>query len=156
MMLHTGLRTFLVGLALAGASAAVVAFRVPLEPLHPGGESPSAAPMTFPVEAQDGVDSVVVQRNAFRSDRRPALVPYDPSGQAPPPAEPRPSLSVAGVVLGRTRAALLRGLPGVDGARVLAEGEAAAGVRVLRVADSTVVVTWRSDTLSLRVAGGGS
>jgi hypothetical protein len=63
---------------------------------------------------------------------------------------------VAGVVLGRTRAALLRGLPGVDGARVLAEGEAAAGVRVLRVADTLVVVTWRADTLSLPLTGGGS
>jgi hypothetical protein len=156
MMPHAGLRAFLLGLALAGGAAAVVALRVPLAPGNTGGESPPEGQLTPPVEAQDALDSVVIQRNAFRSDRRPAPVRFEPGGQTPPSMEPRPPLSVAGVVLGRTRAALLRGLPGVDGVRVLAEGEAAAGVRVLRVADRTVVVTWRSDTLSLRVTGGGS
>jgi hypothetical protein len=50
---------------------------------------------------------------------------------------------------------LLRGLPGVDGVRVLAEGETCAGVRVLRVADTLVVVAWRADSLLLPVTGGG-
>jgi hypothetical protein len=156
MRLHAGLRVFLLALALTGGTAAVVASRVPFAPASAGGAPTSAAEPTLAGDVLDGLDSIVIQRDAFRADRRPAPASYDPSGQAPPPMEPRPSLSVAGVVLGRTRAALLRGLPGVDGVRVLAEGESLAGVAVLRVADSAVVVTWRADTLSLPLTGGES
>jgi hypothetical protein len=60
------------------------------------------------------------------------------------------------VVFGRTRAALLRGIPGTDGVQVLGEGEDVRGVRVLRVVDTAVVVMWRADTLYLPVAGGRS
>jgi hypothetical protein len=156
MMLQAALRALLLLLALTGAAAAVVALGVSFDPASAGAESASATLPTLPVAPPDGLDSVVIRRNAFRADRRPAPVSYDPGGQTPPPVEARPPLSVAGVVLGRTRAALLRGLPGLDGVRVLAEGEAAAGVRVLRVVDTLVVVIWRADTLSLPLRGGGS
>jgi len=153
---HAVLRGLLFGLTLTGTAAAVVAFRVSLDPATTGGEAVAEAQPILPVGAEDGLDSVVIQRNAFRTDRRPAPTRYEPGGQAPPPVEPRPSLSVAGIVLGRTRAVLLRGLPGVEGVRVLAEGEAAAGVRILRVVDTLVVVIWRADTLALPLPGGGS
>jgi hypothetical protein len=142
-------------LGLTGAGAAVVGFQVSLDPPSDHGEFPTETAAQIAAAPTYALDSVVIQRNVFRSDRRPAPARYQPGGQAPP-LEPRPPLSVAGVVLGRIRAALLRGLPGVDGVRVLAEGETAAGVRVLRVADTVVVVTWRADTLSLPFPGGGS
>jgi hypothetical protein len=156
MMLQAALRALLLLLALTGATAAVVASRVRFDPANANAASPSQGPPTRSGETPDALDSVVIRRNAFRADRRPAPVSYDLGGPAPPPAEPPLPLSVAGVVLGRTRAALLRGLPGLDGVRVLAEGEAAAGVRVLRVVDTLVVVIWRADTLSLPLRGGGS
>ena len=159
MMWHGGLRTLLAVLGLTGAGAAVMAFRIPLEApvarqtslTRPGTASSTGSP--------DRPDSLVVARNMFRPDRRPAPIRYDPAraDDGPPPAgEPRPLLSLAGVVLGRTRAALVRGIPGTEGVHVLAEGEDLGGVRVVRVMDTAAVVTWRSDTLHLALVGGGS
>ena len=159
MTVHDGLRALLLTLALTGAGAAVMAFRVSLDAPRARG-LPRTGPTTWlPSEPLDDLDSVVVVRNAFRPDRRPAPVPYEPTrvdGGPPPPSEPQPTLSVAGVVFGRTRAALLRGIPGTDGVHVLAEGEDVRGVRVLRIVDTAVVVTWRADTLYVPVAGGRS
>jgi hypothetical protein len=156
---HAGLRALLLTLALMGAGAAFLASRVSLEaPAAVHGPRTASAPWDRHGPAA-GLDSVVIVKNAFRLDRRAAPIPYEPGradGPPPPPVEPRPALIVAGVVLGRTRAALLRGLPGTEGVRVLAEGEEAGGVRVLRVADTAVVVTWRADTLYLPLPGGRS
>ena len=159
MTVQAGLRALLLTLALTGVGVAVMAFQVLLDAPRAPGEPRTGPATSLPNEPLNALDSVVVVRNAFRPDRRPAPVPYEPTradGGPPPPSEPQPTLSVAGVVFGRTRAALLRGIPGTDGVHVLAEGEDVRGVRVLRIVDTAVVVTWRADTLYLPVAGGRS
>lgn len=94
-------------------------------------------------------DLTVPARALFRITRVPAPVPFDPRGEAPeiPPAEPKPMLVLVGVVLGPARAALVRGIPGLDGVQVITEGEEIGGVRVVRVEAAEAVLQWRADTI---------
>jgi len=159
MTTSIGIRLILVVVALTGIGAAVSAFHLSLSP-------PTASVTTAPTPSAEIAmgpaarpDSLVVARDVFRPDRHPAPIAYEPApvDEGPrPPVEPLPSLSLAGVVLGRSRAALLRGIPGVDGVRVLGEGEGVGEVRVLRVSDGAAVVLWRADTLRLTLPRGGS
>ena len=85
-----------------------------------------------------------VAHNAFRIARQPASTAYDP--QAPGPAEGpppiRPPLKLVGIVWdgGLDPAALLEGLPGVDGPRTVRRGERLGELRVRTIAADHVVV----------------
>ncbi|MGH7526485.1 MAG: hypothetical protein ACREMX_07250 [Gemmatimonadales bacterium] len=61
---------------------------------------------------------------------------------------PIPALAISGIVWGMEPAAVVEGVPGVEGSVVLRRGESAAGLRVVRIDRERVVIrgmdtTWR-------------
>jgi hypothetical protein len=58
---------------------------------------------------------------------------------------------LTGIVWGRDPAAVLEGVPGVDGARLVRSGEELAGFRVRRITAQTVTVTGMDTTWVLEV-----
>ena len=104
---------------------------------------------------EESLEAHVVERDAFRVARRPATVAYDPQAvaqpeQAPPP---RPVLSLLGIVWdgGRDPTALLEGLPGVEGPRVVRRGEHVGDLRVRTIARDHVIVLGPDTTWILTV-----
>jgi hypothetical protein len=97
----------------------------------------------------------VLGRAPFRADRRVSTVRYDPSREvvtdAPSPADPRPALAVSGIIWGDEPAAVIEGVPGVEGSTVLRSGESAAGLRVVRISQNRVVIRGMDTTWGLTV-----
>ncbi len=153
----TGMLAAVAGLAIAGRFALTPALAPPVTQSHDGLVLPPApAPATSDA---DSLARAIAARNPFRLHRSPAAVAFDPSRAdgAPPPAAPmsRPVIALAGVVLGAEPAALLDGLPGVEGTRLVRLGERVAGyvlrdvtvrAAVLRARDTTLVLLLRSPT----------
>jgi hypothetical protein len=110
-----------------------------------------------PVYPTDSLGATAVMHDVFRSERRPAAALYDPfrAAAGPPPQPgpaPKPALLLEGIVWGAVPEAVLEGIPGADGPRVLRVGEALGGLRVQRIDMRVVVIagldtTW---TLTLR------
>lgn len=93
----------------------------------------------------------------FRLTRQPPDVRYDPGMLDAPPvpeaaAPPKPVLNLVGLVLDGAPRALIQGIPGATGARLLGEGDTAGGVRVRRIRSDQVRLTGHdtSWTLELR------
>ena len=129
-MSRTQLLTFLAVLVtvVATAAAARALVQPPLPDYAIVAESPTPVPgRVMPSRSADSVARRTIIRNPFRAHRSPANVrfrPEAPGEQIPsPPSPPRPSLSVAGIVLGSDPAALIDGIPGAEGTRVLRVGE---------------------------------
>jgi hypothetical protein len=102
----------------------------------------------------DSLDEKVIARDPFRSTRHSAAVPFDPNPPAPMAAEPpppKPTLAVTGIVWGAAPSAVLEGLPGVEGARLVRAGEVIAGFRVRRITAHEVTVTGMDTTWVLKV-----
>lgn len=94
--------------------------------------------------------------NLFRADRRPSTLAYSdkpaiPSMTEAPRSAPKPSLALTGLVGGARLAAVLEGLPGIEGSRVMGVGDSAGGVRVIRITGSTVVLRGYDTLWSLGV-----
>jgi hypothetical protein len=87
----------------------------------------------------------------FRPTRKPAPTPFDPMGNQPtvPVVESQPAFVLVGLVLGPARAAVIRGIPGLEVAQVLGEGDERAGLRVIRIDRAGVYAVWRGDSLRL-------
>jgi len=68
---------------------------------------------------------------------------------APPP--PKPTLILDGVVNGVDPSAVIEGLPGVEGSRVVRVGDVVAGLQVKRITDSRVVIAGMDTTWVLEV-----
>jgi len=97
--------------------------------------------------------AMVVSRDPFRIGRRPLLQPYDPqrlAQQLAPPA-PRPTLMLVGVVNGSEPSAVIEGLPGVEGSRVVRVGDVVAGLQVKKIASARVVIAGMDTTWVLEV-----
>ena len=149
-------RIIAVTAALGGAAAAAWAVHRPLLAGGPGVPAASrsqAAPTAAGAAIPDSLMERLVIRTPFRAARRPSAIAYDPAlppGAEPPsrqPAEP-PSFVVTGVVLGSEPAAVLEGVPGVDGPRLARRRDSIAGFRVVRIGRDGVVLagpdtTWR-------------
>jgi hypothetical protein len=109
---------------------------------------------TDAVRPPDSLEQKVIARDPFRPSHRPTGVAYDPS-PAPPtpvaPPPPKPALMLTGIVWGRDPAAVLEGVPGVDDARLVREGEELAGFRVRRITAQKVTVTGMDTTWVLEV-----
>lgn len=114
------------------------------------GAARSAAPVVV-----ESLVAHVVERDAFRVARRPAIVAYDPQAAAQPelPPPPRPALSLLGIVWdgGHDPTALVEGLPGVEGARALRRGEHVGDLRVRTIARDHVIVLGSDTTWILTV-----
>jgi hypothetical protein len=146
-------------LLLGGVTGVIAIVRLTVAPLVPvrlpvtTDVVPSvAAPRTARAIAADSV-TLVVARDPFRAARRPAFPPYDPLRlaelQAPPP--PRPMLLLVGVVNGTQPSAVVDGLPGVEGSRVMRVGDVVAGLRVKEIRNSRVVIAGMDTTWVLEV-----
>jgi hypothetical protein len=140
------------GLALAGLLACWWAVEVPLGgDLGGEGAGQAARADGLPVRRPVAIDSVVPALALFRPARTPALIPFDPLGNQPTVAvvEAQPSFALVGLVLGAARAAVILGIPGLEAAQVLAEGDERAGLRVIRIDRAGVSAVWRGDSLRL-------
>ncbi|MGH7701479.1 MAG: hypothetical protein ACREMO_00145 [Gemmatimonadales bacterium] len=96
----------------------------------------------------------VVARDPFRMRRVPSPVAYDPiriEAGPPPPSPPKPALSLSGIVAGEEPSAIIEGLPGTDGPRVLRPGERVAGIVVRRIEADRVVLEGFDTTWTLKV-----
>ncbi len=95
----------------------------------------------------------IVSRDPFRIGRRPTLPAYDPqrlAEQLAPPA-PKPTLLLVGVVNGTAPSAVIEGLPGVEGSRVMRVGDVVAGLQVKKIMDGRVVIIGMDTTWVLEV-----
>jgi hypothetical protein len=114
------------------------------------GAAGSAGPVVV-----ESLAAHVVERDAFRVARRPAAVAYDPQAGSQPeqPALPRPTLSLLGIVWdgGRDPTALVEGLPGIEGSRVVRRGEHLGDLRIRTIAPNHVIVLGPDTTWILTV-----
>jgi hypothetical protein len=103
--------------------------------------------------AADSLARQAIARNPFRVDRRPARVAYDPVRAATPPAPqpPKPVLVLAGIVWGADPTALIEGLPGIEGSRVVRVGEVVGAFTVRAIERDRVTVTGMDTTWTLQV-----
>lgn len=97
--------------------------------------------------------ATIVSRDPFRIGRRPLLPAYDPlrlaEQLAPPP--PRPTLILVGVLNGIEPSAVIEGLPGVEGSRVVRVGDVVAGLTVKKITNGRVVIAGMDTTWVLEV-----
>jgi hypothetical protein len=109
-----------------------------------------------PRRSADSLAGAAAARDPFRVTRASAPLPFDPTVNAdvpPPPPAPRPPLRLVGIALGTDPAALVEGLPGIEGTRVLRVGEAVAGYTVRRITETHVRITGPDTTWTLTVRG---
>jgi hypothetical protein len=119
---------------------------VPLTDASPGAVS-EARPRDSASYVAPGMDSLaqaIVPRDPFRLTRRPASLAYDPvrAAQPPAPTPPRPALVLTGIVWDArgNPSAVVDGLPGSGGPRVVRQGEQVGALRVRRIARDRVEV----------------
>ena len=144
---------------LVGVLGLLVALRLGVSPLVPIALAarPDLEARTPRTESAHRVSAesatAIVSRNPFRIARRPTLPAYDPlrlaEQLAPPP--PRPVLSLVGVVIGAVPSAVIEGLPGIEGSRVLRVGDVVAGLRVKQISNGRVVIAGMDTTWALEV-----
>ncbi len=129
-----------------------------------GGSAEALPIVSRPVSAEllakpypaDSLRAVVVGRDLFRVERRPAAVAYDPVRlaqvtTAPPPT--RPALLLSGIVFtpGGEAAAVIQGFPGMDGPRVVRRGEIVGGITLKAIAPGEVRLVGFDTTWILRL-----
>jgi hypothetical protein len=97
--------------------------------------------------------AAIVSQDPFRIGRLPAITAYDPVRLAQPvaPPPPRPTLALVGVVHGPDPSAVVEGLPGVEGSRVVRVGDVVGGLRVKRIGNDRVVMVGIDTTWVLEV-----
>ena len=143
-----------VGLLGITASVRIAAGPIASIQLPPSRASDSSA-QTSGSATRIAAESVatIVSRDPFRIGRRPLLPAYDPlrfaEQLAPPP--PKPTLILVGVVNGLEPSAVIEGLPGVQGSRVVRVGDVAAGLQVKKITNGRVVIVGMDTTWVLEV-----
>lgn len=130
-------------LGVAALGAAMVLPAVPLPPVTepaPGASPPAVSPRSA---LTDSAAALVVARDLFRRSRRPAASPSRSATPATPaaPAVRRPTLRLVGLVVGPDGAAVIEGLPGAEGARVVREGDVIGNLRIRRITHAGVHVS---------------
>jgi hypothetical protein len=132
--------------SLGGIALGVRLVLVPLTDVGPGAVS-GARPRDTASHAAPAIDSLaqaIVPRDPFRVTRRPASLAYDPVrvAQPPVPTPPKPALVLTGIVWDSrgNPSAVLDGLPGGAGPRVVRQGEQVGALRVRHIARDRVVV----------------
>lgn len=104
------------------------------------GEQPS-------VDSLAVLTSRIIDRDAFRLDRKPAAIPYRVAGDsaitsAPtPPSVPKPALALVGIVGGPPWAALVNGIPAHDGTVLVHAADTLSGLRIRAVSSGGVTIT---------------
>ncbi|NIM50774.1 MAG: hypothetical protein GTN78_24065 [Gemmatimonadales bacterium] len=141
MMLSARLAVWL--LLMLGGVAAV---RAVTGPVLPDARGVTTTAESNPVpdhsvqENADSLTAVIIDRNLFRLGRRPAVATSSaaekPVPQGPVPAPRR--FHLLGIVAGRVPSAVVEGLPGATGARVVREGERFGDYLVKRIREGRV------------------
>lgn len=149
-------RVALVFTGLLGAMALVRVTAWPLARVNvPAAAEPTTAAETRDVGQRAGAEAVaaIVSRDPFRFGRRPAVTAYDPVRLAQPvaPPPPRPQLILLGIVNGADPSAVLEGLPGVEGSRVVRVGDSVAGLQIKQIGTTRVVIVGMDTTWVLEV-----
>lgn len=141
-----GAKTFLLCVLALGlvAGARVAAWPIVRVELPARAEAPTRDVQPAPRVAVESLTAATITHDPFRFTRRPAATAYDPLrvGQPVAPPQPKPVLALVGVVWdgGRDPTALIEGLPGVDGPRVVRNGEPFGELRVKRIERARVVI----------------
>ncbi len=142
------------GLLGVGASVRIVAGPIVRVQLPSAAASDTSAPVSTS-GGRIAAESVaaVVARDPFRIGRRPLLPAYDPLRLAEQlaPQAPKPTLRLVGLVSGADPSAVIEGLPGVEGSRVLRVGDVVAGLSVKRISGTHVVIVGMDTTWVLEV-----
>jgi hypothetical protein len=117
---------------------------------HAGASAHLAAPAPY---AAESLGAAAAGRDLFRADRRATEVAYDAarSTMPPAPAPVRPVLILSGIVWGPVPEAVLEGLPGTDGPRVVRTGDVVARLTVRRIEPAEVVIVGMDTTWTLKV-----
>ncbi|MGH7649040.1 MAG: hypothetical protein ACREND_13050 [Gemmatimonadaceae bacterium] len=104
-------------------------------------------------QAQPSVDSLavltsrIIDRDAFRLDRKPAAIAYRVAGDSAitsaelPPSVPKPQLALVGIVGGPPWAALVNGVPAHDGTVLVHASDTLSGLRIRAVSPEGVTIT---------------
>lgn len=95
-----------------------------------------------------------MSHDAFRVDRQPAAVAYDPARGAMPvgvPSVPKPALALVGLVGGDHPSAVIEGFPAIEGSRVVRTGDVVGGLQVKRIERDRAVVVGMDTTWVLKV-----
>jgi len=112
-------------------------------------------PAATPLASGDSLAALIVARDPFRVTRRPAPVIYDPVrlGQPQPPPPPKPPLALVGIVWdgGANPTALVEGITGIEGPRVVRKGEVVGDLRVKDIRRDRVVIVGRDTVWTLTV-----
>jgi hypothetical protein len=119
----------------------------PLDSVVAGASAPATPPPLVPESLR-----IVATANPFRLDRRAAQVPYDASRRveaAPPPV--RPTITVSGILWSSRPVAILEGLPGIEGPRLVQAGDRFGPLEVRSIRPRRVVVRGADTTWTLSV-----
>ncbi len=150
------LRLPLLVVALLGVTASVRIAAGPIASVHlppsPAHDSSRQAAGSASRIATESV-AAIVSRDPFRIGRRPTLPAYDPQRLAEQlaPSPQKPTLSLVGVVNGSEPSAVIEGLPGVEGPRVLRVGDVVAGLQIKKITAGRVVIAGMDTTWVLEV-----
>jgi type II secretory pathway component PulC len=154
-LLRLGLVLLAISAVLAGALAltrpvVVVDAPVPSNFQHVTRPAPHAV-------RPDSLLHIASARAPFRAARVPSRVPFDPAGNVPasaPPASaptPRPVLVLSGIVWGPDPSAVLEGVPGSEGARVVRRRDRVGGLAVRSIERDRVIISAPDTTWTLHV-----
>lgn len=149
-------RVLLVAGALLGLTAIARLAAWPLVSVSLAAPSDSGVVLASPTGTRRVVAesvAMIVGRDPFRIGRLPAITAYDPVRLAQPiaPPPPRPVLTLVGVLNGSEASAVVEGLPGVEGSRVLRVGDSVAGLLVKQIGTNRVVIVGMDTTWVLEV-----
>ena len=100
----------------------------------------------------DSLSLLLISRDPFRADRKPAPVAFNPNPVEPPdqpPPPPKPALILTGIVWGTEPSALIDGLPGTEGSHLMRPGDVIGTIRLRHIAEDKVVLTGFDTTWTL-------
>lgn len=141
---------------LSGGGAVVWAAIAPVVSV-PGAAPPRPSTPSHATSRSYAVDSLAraaIARDMFRPARRPAVVGYDGQRVAAPVDAnqvPKPALALVGLVGGGEVTAVIEGLPGVEGVRVVRVGDVVAGLFVKQIGNDRVTIVGMDTTWILKV-----
>jgi hypothetical protein len=152
------LRVGLVAILLLSLAALPRLLLGPLVSIAPAGAPPIGSPVNEMPQAAlaDSLIENVIGHTPFRVRRRPAQSAFAPN-RAPDPAAsvtpsvPKPALVLTGIVWEREPAAVIEGLPGSNGPRVVRARERVGQLRVRRIEREQVLITGLDTMWTLRV-----
>jgi len=146
----------LAGLVLVAVVGVVLLTRPATVPVPPAirAETVATTPDYAGIAVSPESLASLVSRDPFRLNRRPSDVPYSPQGQPPEAVSqptPRPQLLLTGILWGANPTAVIEGLPGTDGPRLVRSGDVVNGIRVVRILRDRATIRGPDTTWNLSI-----